>query len=83
MDINQLAAMDRKLDELLAFWRKVEAVFAPPSSPPPTSEELKSVEDDLAKAMGEMPSEEDLLNWSVPGPLPSEIAAAEAEPEEP
>lgn len=79
----RLAAVEQKLDELLSFWRKVEAAFAPPAPPPPTPEEQKAVEDEIARLVKEMPSDEDLLHWSTPGPLPSEIAAAEAEPEEP
>ncbi len=74
--------LEAKLDELLSFCRKLEAAFAPAPPLIPSPDEQRAMEEEIAKLMGEAPSDEDLIMWSTPGPLPSEIAAAEAEPED-
>lgn len=68
---------DAKLDYLCRFVRKLELAFAPPPAVV-KEEETKAVEQRLAEVMAEEPSAEDLMFWSLPGPLPSETRAAEA-----
>ena len=77
-DVN-LRRIEAKLDEVLTFVRQFRQAFAP--RPQPSPEEVAKAEalsKELEEAMlKEMPSAEDLMSWSVPGPLPSEIAEAE------
>ena len=73
---------ERKLDRFLGLLDKFEAVFGSPPTPEADPKELAAVEAALAKGLEAEPSPDDLLFWSTPGPLPSEVAAAEAEPEE-
>lgn len=73
---------EAKLDEVLRFFRRIETAFAPPR-PEPLDGETAEVERKLAEVMGEEPSAEDLIAWSLPGPLPSELRAFEASGESP
>lgn len=72
---------EQKLDDVLRFFRRIEAAFAPPAPEPLDAAEAerqrKEVEKALEAEIGAGPSGEDLLMWSVPGPLPSEIREAE------
>ncbi len=76
-----LAELAKKLDTIEGFFKRLEAAFAPPI-PEPEPKELEAVQKAMEEAAGEMPSPDDMLLWSTPGPLPSEIAKAEAEPED-
>lgn len=66
-----------KLNYLYRFVRKLEVAFAPPR-PLAEEEDIKTTEQRLAEVMAQEPSAEDLMFWSLPGPLPSEARAAEA-----
>ena len=70
---------ERKLDRLLGFLDRFEAVFSPPAPDLPDPEELKKIQTDLEKAMAYEPNPADILFWSTTGPLPSELKQGEPE----
>jgi len=69
----RLGNLERKVDRILRFIAKVEAAFAPAAAPTPA--EAEKVEDAIRGLAGEMPPDEDMLEWSTPGALPSERKA--------
>jgi hypothetical protein len=77
MDDGRLGRVEAKLDRVLRFIDRFERAFAPPRAP--TKGEAKAAAQAMQALAGDMPPDEDMLEWSRPGPLPSEVKAQERE----
>lgn len=73
-----------KLDEIHRFFKRLEMAFAPPAPEPLDEGEIERQRKEVERALeaDAGPTGEDLLMWSVDGPLPSELREAEATPAE-